>query len=58
MRTSELAAHKLDDATRQIAELESMRAGLTRLVQSCDRAAGAHGCPIIDELNDTTAALP
>ena len=49
-RVRTIAARKIADIDRKIAQLMSMRAALHLLVRSCERG-GAAECPIIEALN-------
>jgi MerR family mercuric resistance operon transcriptional regulator len=46
-----IAERRIQEIDRKIAHLESMRAALDQLVESCHRG-GAAECPIIDALNE------
>ena len=50
-RVRTIAELKIEDIDRKIAQLQSMRLALDRLVKSCHRG-GATECPIIDALNE------
>ncbi|HEX3646030.1 MAG TPA: MerR family transcriptional regulator [Vicinamibacterales bacterium] len=53
-RVRAIAQRKLEDIEQKIVHLQSMRAALRQLVESCHRG-GAADCPIIDALNDAPA---
>lgn len=50
------AAEKLADVDTRVAELQSVRAELARLVESCDGEGPATGCPIIAAIEDVPGA--
>jgi Cu(I)-responsive transcriptional regulator len=52
----EKAVAKLDDVARRIAELESMRAELARLVAACDGVGPVVACPILHAITDAPEA--
>jgi MerR family transcriptional regulator, mercuric resistance operon regulatory protein len=52
----ELAAEKIADVGRRIADLENLKAGLTRLVATCERPRVHRDCPILLAL-DAAAAV-
>jgi len=43
----DLAAEKIADIERRIADLENLRAGLTQLVATCERPRPDRDCPIL-----------
>ena len=47
-----LATDKLADLDRRIAQLQSMRAGLARLVATCEQPREQRECPILTEIGD------
>jgi DNA-binding transcriptional MerR regulator len=47
----ELATEKITDLTARIADLERMRAGLARLVETCEQPRGRRECPILIEIS-------
>jgi MerR family transcriptional regulator, mercuric resistance operon regulatory protein len=52
----DLASEKIADVQRRIADLENLKAGLTRLVATCERPRPARDCPILVELDPPISA--
>ena len=52
-----LAADKIADLQRRIADLQALQAGLTRLVATCDRPRGQRECPILHDLDRGPAGV-
>ena len=50
-RVRVIAERKIGDIDQKIAQLQSMRAALTHLVEDCQQG-GSAGCPIIEALGD------
>jgi DNA-binding transcriptional MerR regulator len=48
-----MAQQKITDLERRIADLQALRAGLARLVATCDWPRGQRECPIMHRLVDT-----
>jgi Hg(II)-responsive transcriptional regulator len=53
----DVASEKVADVERRFADLENLRAGLTRLVATCERPRLDRDCPILLALDGTTAAV-
>jgi Hg(II)-responsive transcriptional regulator len=51
-----LATEKIIDLRRRIADLQTLQAGLTRLVATCDLPRAQRECPILHELDTVPAA--
>lgn len=54
----ELAAEKIADVGRRIADLENLKAGLTRLVATCERPRPDRDCPILLTVDAPAAGTP
>jgi Hg(II)-responsive transcriptional regulator len=50
-RVRELAAEKITDLRRRIADLQALQAGLTRLTATCELPRAQRECPILHELD-------
>jgi DNA-binding transcriptional MerR regulator len=50
-----MALEKIADLERRIADLQALRAGLARLVATCERPRGQRECPIMHQLVDAAA---
>jgi DNA-binding transcriptional MerR regulator len=46
-----LATDKIIDLDRRIAELQAIRAGLARLVETCEQPLGRRHCPILADIS-------
>jgi len=50
----EIAAHKLIDVRRRMADLQRIDAALTELVDRCEASRGQVTCPLIESLQEAT----
>jgi Hg(II)-responsive transcriptional regulator len=49
-RVRAMAAQKMADLERRIADLQALHGGLARLVETCERPRSERDCPILHEL--------
>jgi MerR family copper efflux transcriptional regulator len=54
----QLTREKLADLDQRIDRLQRMRGVLAELESQCSGSGPAHGCPIIDALNEPEGAMP
>lgn len=50
----EMAAEKIADLEAKIADLQAMRAALTRLVETCEHPPDRRECPILAEISNNS----